>query len=111
VYYIYENAVMPSRDGTGPSPYRPDVSPSDLHVFSYLKIALKSHRFGSDEDVETMVVQRFQQLTRELFAQGIFRWRNNGIAASIEMGSTLNGLKLLRPKQSLNRFNLNKLRI
>jgi hypothetical protein len=47
---MYENAVMLSRDGVEPSPYRPDVSLSDFHVFSSLKIALKSHTFGLDEE-------------------------------------------------------------
>jgi hypothetical protein len=48
-----------------------DLSPCDFRVFSPLKKVLKGHRFGSDEDMKTTLVQWFQQQPKELYVEGI----------------------------------------
>jgi histone-lysine N-methyltransferase SETMAR len=36
-------------------PYRPDLAPSDFHLFGMLKIHVCGKRFADDEEVETEV--------------------------------------------------------
>jgi histone-lysine N-methyltransferase SETMAR len=52
------------------SPYSPDLSPCDYHVFGPLKKTLKGRQFNSDEAVLEAVVQWFIQQTVS-FAEGI----------------------------------------
>lgn len=52
-------------------PYRPDLAPSDYHIFEPLKEALRGRRFASDDEVKDAVHTwlRSQQIT--FFAVGI----------------------------------------
>jgi histone-lysine N-methyltransferase SETMAR len=36
-------------------PYRPDLAPSDFHLFGALKDAIRGKRFGSDDEVSEEV--------------------------------------------------------
>ena len=52
-------------------PYSPDLAPSDYHIFSPLKEALRGHRFTSDEEVKEAVHAWLQEQHKCFFSVGI----------------------------------------
>jgi hypothetical protein len=54
-------------------PCIPNISPCDSRVLDSLKKALKSRRLWSEEDVNSVMVQWFQQQHTECFAEGVHR--------------------------------------
>lgn len=52
-------------------PYSPDLASSDFHLFHNLIEHLGGKRFGSDEEVKTVVNTWFSELVAELFEEGI----------------------------------------
>ena len=60
------------------APYRPDLAPSDFHLFSPLKKFLAGQRFTSDDEVKAAVRQWFRSQTADFYCSGIaklvLRW-------------------------------------
>jgi hypothetical protein len=71
-------------------------------MFGSLRKALSAIRFVLDEDVKIAVVQRFDQLPSEFFAEEIHQ-----LVVSMGCWHEKQSL-LLRAEQSVNRFHLNK---
>jgi histone-lysine N-methyltransferase SETMAR len=59
-------------------PYRPDLAPSDFHLFGKLKNYLGGIRFADDKEVETEVLKWLRQQTEDFYAAGfdalVKRW-------------------------------------
>ena len=59
-------------------PYSPDLAPSDFHIFSSLKDALRRTRFRDDDEVRSAVHEWLRTRPKELFSRGIYmlvkRW-------------------------------------
>jgi len=54
-----------------PTPYSPDLAPSDFHFFPHLKRDLKGTRFTSDDEVKQAVTSWIKQRTPEFFTDGM----------------------------------------
>ncbi|KAJ4436264.1 hypothetical protein ANN_18895 [Periplaneta americana] len=53
-------------------PYKPDLAPSDFHVFLHLKKFLSSgDRFGNDEELKTSVTRWFHSQAAEFYDRGM----------------------------------------
>ncbi|KFM62375.1 Histone-lysine N-methyltransferase SETMAR, partial [Stegodyphus mimosarum] len=53
------------------SPYSPDLSPPDFHVFGPLKQELSKRRYHSDAEVKATAQQWLSDVGRDFFAEGI----------------------------------------
>ncbi|GBN02521.1 hypothetical protein AVEN_31191-1 [Araneus ventricosus] len=53
--------------------YRPDLAPSDFHLFLKLKEFLGGKRFGSDEELENAVTTWLNELASEEYDMGILK--------------------------------------
>ncbi len=53
------------------SPYSPDLSPCDFHIFGKLKKHLKGTRFGLDDAVKESVTDYLNQQPKEFYKTGI----------------------------------------
>ena len=66
-------------DYAPPSPYSPDVAPSDFHLFGPLKDALRGTRFEDDESViravRTWLLEQETSWYREGMDALASRWR------------------------------------
>jgi hypothetical protein len=59
-------------------PYRPDLAPSDFHLFEPFKKHLDGRRFATDGEVQQAVMSWLQALDTDFFYAGIdallYRW-------------------------------------
>ncbi|GBO44698.1 hypothetical protein AVEN_69109-1, partial [Araneus ventricosus] len=55
------------------SPYSPDLSPSDFHLFLKLKEFLGGKRFGSYDELENAVTTWLNELAAEEYDMGILK--------------------------------------
>ncbi|GBM14766.1 hypothetical protein AVEN_250857-1, partial [Araneus ventricosus] len=54
-------------------PYRPDLAPSDFHLFIKLKEFLRGKRFRSDEELENAGTTCRSELAAEEYDMGILK--------------------------------------
>ena len=50
---------------------RPDLAPSDLYLFSYLKKDLRGRRFTGDEELKELILEHFETKDSAYFYRGI----------------------------------------
>jgi histone-lysine N-methyltransferase SETMAR len=52
-------------------PYSPDLAPSDIYLFTKLKLFLAGHRFSSNQEATAAVERYFADLTKAHYRDGI----------------------------------------
>jgi hypothetical protein len=56
---------------TGPSPYSPDLAPSDFHLFLHLKKHLAWKKFDDDDEMQEEIITWFKRQAADFYYSGI----------------------------------------
>jgi transposase len=71
--YLKEKKVKIMRH---PPPYSPDIALCDFWLFGELKKNLRRHKFTTEEELETAVMEFFESIPQEQWLEAFKRWQD-----------------------------------